>query len=218
MATESEYVLEKNLIKQLCVQGYEFVEVNDEASLKVNLRQQINDHNRQALGVRDLTDDEFRQVLLHLESGTRFQKAQKIRDKFSLKRQSGLVYLEFFNTKDWCQNTYQVANQITMTGKRKNRYDVTLLINGLPLVQIELKRRGLEMKEAFNQTKRYSQESYRGLFQTIQLFVISNGVNTKYRSYALTDGENDGHSPSIVGANLLTKLAITVLNKSFWIA
>lgn len=180
MATESEYVLEKNLIKQLCAQGYEFIEVNDEASLKVNLRQQINDHNRQALGVRDLTDDEFRQVLLHLESGTRFQKAQKIRDKFSLKRQSGVVYLEFFNTKDWCQNTYQVANQITMTGKRKNRYDVTLLINGLPLVQIELKRRGLEMKEAFNQTKRYSQESYRGLFQTIQLFVISNGVNTKY--------------------------------------
>ena len=180
MATESEYVLEKNLIKQLCVQGYEFVEVNDEASLRVNLRQQINDHNRQALGVRDLTDDEFRQVLLHLESGTRFQKAQKIRDKFSLKRQSGVVYLEFFNTKEWCQNTYQVANQITMTGKRKNRYDVTLLINGLPLVQIELKRRGLEMKEAFNQTKRYSQESYRGLFQTIQLFVISNGVNTKY--------------------------------------
>ena len=67
-----------------------------------------------------------------------------------------------------------------MDGKFKNRYDVTLLINGLPLVQIELKRRGIELKKAFNQTKRYQEHSFRGLFNYVQIFVISNGVNTKY--------------------------------------
>ncbi|MCX5935502.1 MAG: type I restriction endonuclease, partial [Pseudanabaena sp. LacPavin_0818_WC45_MAG_42_6] len=77
----------------------------------------------------------------------------------------------------------QVTNQITQQGKYKNRYDVTLLINGLPLVQIELKRRGLDLKEAFNQINRYQRHSYGadfGLFQYVQIFVISNGVNTRY--------------------------------------
>ena len=76
-----------------------------------------------------------------------------------------------------------MTHQVTMEGTYKNRYDVTILINGLPLVQIELKRRGLELKEAFNQTNRYERHSFssgQGLFQYIQLFVISNGVNTKY--------------------------------------
>jgi type I restriction enzyme R subunit len=80
-----------------------------------------------------------------------------------------------------------VAQQVTMEGSYKNRYDVTLLINGLPLVQIELKRRGLELKEAFNQTNRYERHSYgsgHGLFHFIQIFVISNGVNTKYYANA----------------------------------
>jgi len=91
--------------------------------------------------------------------------------------------IELINQIHWCQNEFQVAQQVTMEGKYKNRYDVTILINGLPLVQIELKRRGLELKEAFKQTKRYGLHSYeagQGLFQYIQLFVISNGVNTKY--------------------------------------
>ena len=82
-------------------------------------------------------------------------------------------------------NEFQVTNQITMQGKRKNRYDVTLLINGLPLVQIELKRRGAELKVAFHQINRYQHNSYDAgfaLFQYVQLFIISNGVNTKYFS------------------------------------
>lgn len=94
-------------------------------------------------------------------------------------------YLEFLNMEHRCRNEYQVTHQIGMEGSYKNRYDVTILINGLPLVQIELKRRGLELKEAFNQTNRYHRHSYEtghGLFQYIQLFVISNGVNTKYYS------------------------------------
>lgn len=88
------------------------------------------------------------------------------------------------NQAEWCQNQYQITNQISMDGGTyKNRYDVTLLINGLPLVQIELKRRGLELKEAFNQINRYHRHSFwsgTGLFQYVQIFVISNGVNTKY--------------------------------------
>src|SRR5690606_23983589 len=93
------------------------------------------------------------------------------------------LYFEFLNTEHWCQNQYQVTHQVTIEGKYKNRYDVTLLINGLPLVQIELKRRGLEMKEAFNQINRYQRHSFgakSALFQYVQIFVISNGVNTKY--------------------------------------
>ncbi len=92
-------------------------------------------------------------------------------------------YVRFFNTDQWCKNQYQVTNQITQIGKYTNRYDVTLLINGLPLVQIELKRRGVELKEAFNQIQRYHKHSFAGtLFDFVQIFVISNGVNTKYFS------------------------------------
>ncbi|ROT09389.1 type I restriction endonuclease subunit R [Muribaculaceae bacterium Isolate-037 (Harlan)] len=84
------------------------------------------------------------------------------------------------NKKNWCQNEFQVSNQITVEDKRKNRYDVTILINGLPLVQIELKRRGVELKQAYNQIQRYHKTSFHGLFDYIQIFVISNGVNTRY--------------------------------------
>jgi type I restriction enzyme R subunit len=93
------------------------------------------------------------------------------------------TYLEFINQEKWCQNEYQVTQQVTLEGKYQNRYDVTLLVNGLPLVQIELKRRGLELKEAFNQINRYQKHSFGSsyaLYQYVQIFVISNGVNTKY--------------------------------------
>ena len=101
----------------------------------------------------------------------------------------------------WCKNEYQVTHQITQRGRYENRYDVTLLINGLPLVHIELKRRGVEMKEAFNQIQRYHRHSFTGtLFEYVQIFVISNGVNTKYfsnnpqqsyeQTFYWTDAEN----------------------------
>jgi type I restriction enzyme R subunit len=88
--------------------------------------------------------------------------------------------VEFLNRTQWCQNEFQVSNQITVEGRKKCRYDVTILINGLPLVQIELKRRGVELKQAYNQIQRYHKTSFHGLFDYIQLFVISNGVNTRY--------------------------------------
>ena len=144
-----------------------------------NLRLQLEKHNN-----KTLSDSEFEKVLHHLNRGTVFDRAGILRDKMHLKRDDNTsTYIEFLDSSNWCQNQFQVAQQISAEGTYKNRYDVTILINGLPLVQIELKRRGLELKEAFNQTNRYQRHSYTsayGLFNYIQIFVISNGVNTKY--------------------------------------
>jgi type I restriction enzyme R subunit len=186
MTTQSEQTLENNLIAQLGDMKYERVTLLDEAALLTNLRQQLEKHNEITF-----SNSEFAKVLNHLGKGSIFERAQTLRDKFHLVRDdNSSAYIEFFNMKQWCQNQFQVTNQVTVEGSYKNRYDVTILINGLPLVQIELKRRGLELKEAFNQTNRYQRHSYgssNGLFQFIQLFVISNGVNTKY--YANTGGK-----------------------------
>lgn len=175
MATQSEAALEECLIEKLVEGSYERVKVSDEEGLKQNLKSQIEKFNK-----IDLSDDEFNKILLHLESGTIFDKAKKLRDKYALIRENEVIYIDFFNTKDWCKNIFQVTNQVTMKEAYENRYDVTILINGLPLVQVELKKRGAELKVAFNQINRYRHHSYRGLFQYIQIFVISNGVNTKY--------------------------------------
>jgi len=163
------------LLHKLIEGGYERVKISDENGLKDNLKSQIERFNKIVL-----SDDEFNKILLHLESGTIFDKAKKLRDKYALKREDEVIYIDFFNTKDWCKNIFQVTNQVTMKKTYENRYDVTILINGLPLVQIELKKRGAELKVAFNQIERYRHHSYRGLFQYIQIFVISNGVNSKY--------------------------------------
>jgi len=179
MTTQSEQALENSLVEQLVGMRYEKVVVPDEAALVANLKVKLEAHNKTVF-----SEHEFEQILNHLSHGTVYEKAQILRDKMHLVREDGShFYVEFFNQKEWCQNQYQVAQQVSMTGSYKNRYDVTIMINGLPLVQIELKRRGLELKEAFNQTGRYHRHSYDagyGLFQYIQLFVISNGVNTKY--------------------------------------
>ncbi len=176
---QSEAQLENNLIQQLANQGYARVSIETETDLLTNLKRQLEKHNK-----TDFTDNEFSKILNHLNKGNVFERAATLRDKFNLKRDDdSTLYIEFIDQIEWCQNQYQVTNQITMKGEYENRYDVTILINGLPLVQIELKRRGLELKEAFNQTNRYQRHSYgsgTGLFQYIQLFVISNGVNTKY--------------------------------------
>lgn len=176
---QSEAQLENNLIAQLASQGYERVVIENETGLLANLKRQLEKHNKTVF-----SENEFSKVLNHLNKGNVFERAVTLRDKFNLKRDDdSTLYVDFIDQIEWCQNQYQVTNQITMEGEYKNRYDVTILINGLPLVQIELKRRGLELKEAFNQTKRYDKHSYgsgAGLFQYIQLFVISNGVNTKY--------------------------------------
>jgi len=181
MTTQSEQTLENNLLVQLEGMEYTRVDVPDEPVLLANLQKQIEKHNDITL-----SDKEFKKVLNHLNKGNVYDRAKILRDRMSLLRDDGThKNVEFINQKKWCQNTFQVTNQTTMQGDYKNRYDVTILINGLPLVQIELKRRGLELKEAFNQVNRYRRHSYsagQGLFLYIQLFVISNGVNTKYYS------------------------------------
>lgn len=177
--TQPEQVLEDNLVKQLQTLGYEAVTIKDEGDLLRNLKQQLEKHNS-----AQLSNDEFERVLIHLNKGNVFDRAETLRDKMEIIREDGSVlYLEFLNQEHWCQNEYQVTQQVSIAGKYKNRYDVTLLVNGLPLVQIELKRRGLELKEAFNQINRYQRHSFgasHALFQYVQIFVISNGVNTKY--------------------------------------
>ena len=184
MTTQSEAALEEGLIRTLVENSYERVVIKEEDNLRENFKRQLEKHNRKELelhGRTAFTDAEFDRILLHLEGGTRFEKSKKLRDLYTLQTDDGEnIWVEFLNTKKWCQNEFQVANQITVEGRKKCRYDVTILINGLPLVQIELKKRGVELKQAYNQVQRYHKTSFHGLFDYIQIFVISNGVNTRY--------------------------------------
>ncbi len=179
MTTQPEAILENNLVVQLERLGYGRVAVRNEADLLTNLKTQLEKHN-----ATNLSDHDFRQILNFIGKGNVYERAKILRDRVPYTTEDGENRtVELLNQIHWCQNIFQVTQQVTMTGTYQNRYDVTLLINGLPLVQIELKRRGLELKEAFNQTNRYDRHSYgggHGLFQFVQLFVISNGVNTKY--------------------------------------
>lgn len=199
MAKQPEQILEEQLIEQLQKLNYSYVEIKDETALLSNLKKQLEKHNSITF-----SDKEFERVLNILSKGSVFEKAKTLREKQHILRDNGdNLYFEFIQSEHWCQNQFQVTNQVTMEGSYKNRYDVTILINGLPLVQIELKRRGLELKEAFNQTNRYQRHSFgagAALFQYIQIFIISNGVNTKYyannkyqsfkQTYYWTDKEN----------------------------
>lgn len=184
MSTQKESALEEGLIKTLIDNSYERVIIKEEENLKDNFRLQLEKHNAKKLaehGRSRFTDEEFDKILIHLEGGTRFEKAKKLRDLYPLDIEDGKrIWVQFLNTQNWCQNEFQVANQITIEGRKKCRYDVTILINGLPLVQVELKKRGVELKEAYNQIQRYHKTSFHGLFDYIQIFVISNGVNTRY--------------------------------------
>ena len=201
MTTQSEAALENDLIKQLQELGYEEVRIRNEDDLARNLRGQLEKHNDITL-----SDREFDQVLHELSRGDIFDKAARLRDSMNYRGDDGDTRtIELVNRLKWCKNEFQVTHQVTMEGSYGNRYDVTILINGLPLTQIELKRRGLEIKEAFNQTKRYHKHSYWAgwkLFEYIQVFVISNGVNTRYyannpdkmldfkQTFFWTDGDN----------------------------
>lgn len=184
MSVQSEAALENGLIVTLQNMNYEYVHIEEEKNLSANFKRQLEKHNKkklEELGRTEFTESEFEKILIYLEGGTRFEKAKKLRDLFPLELENGeRLWVEFLNRTHWCQNEFQVSNQITVEGRKKCRYDVTILINGLPLVQIELKRRGVELKQAYNQIQRYHKTSFHGLFDYIQLFVISNGVNTRY--------------------------------------
>ncbi len=184
MTAQSEQALENGLIATLKDMSYEYVELKEETNLYANFKKQLEKHNAKelaAVGKTGFTDKEFERICIHLEGGTLFEKSKKLRDLFPLETEDGKrVWVEFLDRNHWCQNEFQVSNQITVEGRKTCRYDVTILVNGLPLIQIELKKRGVELKQAYNQIQRYHKTSFHGLFDYIQIFVISNGVNTRY--------------------------------------
>lgn len=186
----SEYEVENLFIERLGTIGYQFIQLRDYAEVKKNFKDQLQKFNKAAIieskGNSELSDSEFDRLLTQIENKTVFDSAKILRDKQLLELDNGkTVYIEFLS-KDTERNIYQVTHQVTMDKEHqgdvvyKNRYDVTVLINGLPLVQIELKRPGVEINEAINQINRYRRYSFRGLFRFIQCFVVSNSIQTKY--------------------------------------
>ena len=186
---ESEAMLEEKLIKHLELLGYTRINLKNLDDVKENFRKQVNKHNIDELNGKELSDREFDRLYTMITGKGVYASSKILREKQCLERDNGeKIYIELFNTRQWCKNIYQVSNQITsITGERETRYDVTLFINGLPLIQIELKARGKTLKEAVNQIERYRRTSYKELYKFIQIYVVSNGVNTKY--FANTDGE-----------------------------
>ena len=186
---ESEAMLEEKLIKHLELLGYTRINLKNLDDVKENFIRQVNKHNIDELKGKELSDREFDRLYTIITGKGVFASSKILREKQCIERDNGeKIYIELFNTRQWCKNIYQVSNQITsITGEKETRYDVTLFINGLPLIQIELKARGKTLKEAVNQIERYRRTSYKELYKFIQIYVVSNGVNTKY--FANTDGE-----------------------------
>ena len=187
---QSEAALEKEFIHMLTEQGYEYLQIHTEKDLISNLRSQL-----ERLNSYQFTDSEwerfFNTCIASQKDGI-VEKTRKIQEDNVqiLKRDDGTTKnITIIDKKNIHSNFLQVINQYTISmdegAKHDNRYDVTVLVNGLPLVHIELKRRGVPIREAFNQIDRYQRDSFwagSGLFEYVQIFVISNGVNTKYYS------------------------------------
>jgi type I restriction enzyme R subunit len=184
---QSEAELEREFIRQLTSQGYEYISVHNEAALIANLRKQLESLNDFTFTESEW-DKFFTECIANTNEGI-VEKTRKIQDDHIqiLKREDGTtknIYL--LDKKNIHNNRLQVINQYEEAGgKHETRYDVTILVNGLPLVHVELKRRGVAIREAFNQIKRYQRDSFwaaSGLFEYVQVFVISNGTHTKYYS------------------------------------
>ncbi len=187
---ESEYDVEIKFINRLESMRYEYVELKNYDGVIANLREKLAEFNAakliEAKGEASLSDEEFSRIMLHIDNKSVYESAKTLRDQYVLTLDNGnTVYIEFFSyAAD--NNIYQVTHQVTMDPKHKddvaykNRYDVTILINGFPIVQVELKRPGVEINEAINQINRYRKYSFRGVFRYLQLFVVSNSVQTKY--------------------------------------
>ena len=200
---QSEAELESAFIEQLKTQAYEYVTITSEADLILNLRQQLeklNDFN--------FTDSEwnnfFKSEIANPNQGIEDKTAtiQEDYQKIMFLDNGFFKTISLLDKKNIHNNNLQIINQYaTEDGQRVNRYDVTILVNGLPLIHVELKRRGVAIQEAFNQINRYQRESFwasSGLFEYVQLFVISNGTHTKYYSnttrYQHIKDANDGAS------------------------
>lgn len=184
---QSEAALEEGFIRQLVAQGYERLSIDTEQGLIDNLRTQLEKLNNIRLSDAEwkrLFTQEIANENLNIEDKTeRIQRDPIVNIRLD---NGDTKNIRLIDKRDIHNNTVQVMNQYTPTGgTAKNRYDVTILVNGLPLVHVELKRRGVDIKEAFNQINRYGRESFwadNGLFDYVQLFVISNGTFTKYYS------------------------------------
>ena len=184
---QSEADLEREFLRLLGDMGYEYLDIHAEEELIPNLRRQL-----ELLNNYEFTDSEWEQFFKNCIAGANDdieKKTRRIQEDFVqiLRRDNGETKnISLIDKKNIHNNRLQVIHQYTETrGVRENRYDVTILVNGLPLVHIELKRRGVAIREAFNQINRYSRDSFwasNGLFDYIQIFVISNGTNTKYYS------------------------------------
>lgn len=189
---QSEAQLEKELIATLQAQGYEYAKITDEKSLESNLRTKLEELNSTTL-----SDTEWRRFFTQVLSRTNasiVEKSVLIQEDYiqPLERDnSSIINFKLIDKADIHKNSLQVINQYeATTPTRSHRYDVTILVNGLPLVHIELKRRGVSLKEAFNQINRYGRESFfsgSGLFEFVQIFVISNGTQSKYYSNTTRD-------------------------------
>ncbi|EIR8930506.1 type I restriction endonuclease subunit R [Campylobacter upsaliensis] len=189
---QSEAQLEKELIATLQAQGYEYAKITDEKSLESNLRTKLEELNSTAL-----SDTEWRRFfaqVLSRANASIVEKSVLIQEDYiqPLERDNGsIINFKLIDKADIHKNSLQVINQYeATTPTRSHRYDVTILVNGLPLVHIELKRRGVSLKEAFNQINRYGRESFfsgSGLFEFVQIFVISNGTQSKYYSNTTRD-------------------------------
>ncbi len=182
---QSESDLEREFIEDLVNQGYEFLpELNNPEALLANVRVQV-----QSLNTVQFSDDEWRRFVetyLDRPSDGIVDKTRKIHDDFihDFVFDDGRIQnIYLLDKKNIARNKVQVIRQFEQAGTHANRYDVTILVNGLPLVQVELKKRGVAIREAFNQIHRYSKESFNSdssLFKYLQIFVISNGTDTRY--------------------------------------
>ncbi len=186
-AYQSEAELETAFINQLTKQAYEYLPIHSEKDLIENLRKQLEKLNHY-----QFTDSEWQDFFTKVLSNSAYgitEKTHLIQEDYKqilTRPDNSFQTIKLIDKENIHNNTLQVINQYaTDSGKHSNRYDVTVLVNGLPLVHIELKRRGVDIKEAFNQINRYQNESFWsdcGLFEFVQVFVISNGTYTKYYS------------------------------------
>ena len=186
-AYQSEAVLEAAFIKMLCEQGYEYVAIQNADALVVNLRRQLELLNNCRFTDKEW-DSFFKNKIANTNEGI-VEKTRKIQEDYvqNLTREDGTTLnITLIDKKNIHNNRLQLINQYVETsGNHDTRYDVTILVNGLPLVHVELKRRGVAIKEAFNQIDRYQRVSFWagcGLYEYVQIFVISNGTSTKYYS------------------------------------
>lgn len=218
-AYQSEAELEKEFIRLLGEQGYEYLPIHTEADLVSNLRTSL-----EKLNGYHFTDNEWEHFFnecIANKNDDIVAKTARIQEDYIqvLKRDNGEsrnIYL--IDKKNIHNNFVQVINQyVEEGGNYDTRYDVTVLVNGLPLVHIELKRRGVQLKEAFNQINRYQRDSFWagcGLYEYVQIFVISNGTNTKY--YSNTTRANHLKEQEVGGRNKSRKTSNSFEFSSFW--